>query len=110
MDFVVDHAVPLSAIVLLALVLGGLLVLGIAGLRLWRRVRAAQRRVTAAGAELNAELARLTEAQARMPERQAELQAAIEALSRRASVLGVLAGSAGDAIAVLRAPLRYLGR
>ena len=105
-----DNAVPLAAIALLLLVLGGLLVVALAGLRLWRRVRAVQRRIAVAGAELNAEVERLNAAQARMPERQAELQAAIESLQGRAAALGVLASSAGDAVAVLRAPLRYIGR
>jgi len=45
-----------------------------------------------------------------MPERQAELQTSIEALSRRAAVIGVLARSASEAAEVLRSPLRYLGR
>ncbi len=105
-----DHAVPLSAIALLVLVLAGLLVLGVAALRLWRSVRAVQRRLAAAGAELSAEVERLSQAQARMPERQAELRAAIDGLQRRAAVLGVLSGSAAEALSVLRAPLRYLGR
>ena len=105
-----DNAVPLSAIALLVLVLASLLILGIAGLRLWRTLRAVQRRVAAAGAELAAEGERLSAAVARMPERQAELQAAIDGLSRRTAALGVLASSASEAAAVLRAPLRYLGR
>lgn len=110
MDYIVDHAVPLSGIALGALVLVGLAILAIAGLRLWRTVRAAQRRLTAAGAELAAEGERLSQALALMPERQAELQTSIEALSRRAAVIGVLARSASEAAEVLRSPLRYLGR
>lgn len=110
MQFIVDHAVPLSAIALLVLVLASVAVLGIAALRLWRVVRAVQRRVSAAGAELAAEGERLSQAVEQMPERQAELQAAIGALQRRAAVLGILSGSAAEAAAVLRAPLRYLGR
>ena len=108
MQFIVDHAVPLSAIVLLVLVLASLAVLGIAALRLWRAVRVVQRRVSAAGAELAAEGERLSQAVERMPERQAELQGAIRSLQARVDALTVLAQTAANASAVLRSPLRYL--
>lgn len=109
-DVIVDNAVALSAILLGVLVVGSLVVLGIAGLRLWRVVRAAQRRVGEAGAALAAEGERLQAAVDAMPARQAELQGSIESLGNRAAALGVLARSAGEAAAVLRAPLRYIGR
>lgn len=110
MDFLVDNAVALSAIFLAAAVLISLAVTALSAYRLWRRARAAQRRVTAAGAELAAQGEHLTASLARLPERQAEIQASIEALSRRAAVLAVLAAHASAAVSVLRAPLRYLGR
>ena len=110
MDFIVDNAVPLSAIALGVLVLVTLAILGIAALRLWRAVRGAQRRVTAAGAELSAESERLSASLALLPERQAEIEASIAALSRRAAVLSVLARTASEASDALRSPLRYLGR
>jgi hypothetical protein len=109
-DFIVDNAVPLSAIVLAVLVLGALVLLGLAGLRLWRVLRGTQRRIGAAAASLAAEADRLSAATAAMPARQAELQGAIASLGVRVQVLGVLAGSAAEAAAVLRAPLKYLGR
>jgi len=109
-DYVVDNAVGLSAILLGVLVLVGLAVAALAGWRLWRVVRAAQKRVTAAAAELAAEGERLSAAAAALPERQAELQAAIASVQRRAAVLGVIATHASEALAVLKAPLRYLGR
>jgi uncharacterized protein YlxW (UPF0749 family) len=109
-DFIVDNAVGLSAIALGVLVLAGLAIAGIAGLRLWRAVRSAQRRATAAAAELAAETDRLSASLAQLPERQAELQASITALQRRAAAAALLARSASEALAVLRAPLRYLGR
>lgn len=105
-----DNAVWLSAIILGILVLAGVVVLGLTGWRAWKVLRAAQKRLTAASADLAVEGARLSAATAAMPERQAELQAAIASLQRRAAVLGVLAGSASDAAAVLKSPLRYLGR
>jgi len=107
-DFIVDNAVPLSAILLGVLVLAGLAVLAIAGLRLWRIVKAAQNRVSIAGELLTAETERLQAALAAMPERQAELQREITSLSQRASALGVLARHAGEAAQALRAPQRFL--
>ena len=44
-DFVVDNGVALSAILLGVVVLAALAVLALAGLRLWRRTRAAQKRI-----------------------------------------------------------------
>ncbi len=110
MDFIADNAVQLSAAFLVIVVVAALVVAGIAGFRLWRRVRAAQRRVTATAAELTALSEQLSDSLARMPERQAEIQASLDALSRRAAVLSVLTSSASQAADVLRAPLRYLGR
>ena len=110
MDFVVDHAVPLSAIVLGVLVLSGLAVLGLSGLRLWRLLKATQRRIGGAAASLGAEAERLSAAVAALPERQAEVQQAIGSLATRVRVLGVLVRSASEASAALRSPLRYLGR
>ena len=105
-----DNAVMLSAITLGVLVLLGLAILGIAAFRLWRVLRAVQRRVTEAGEALAAEGERLSATAAQLPERQAEIGVSIAALQRRVAVLTILAGSASEALAVLRSPLRYLGR
>lgn len=110
MDFIVDNAVAISAVILGALVLLGLLVLAIAGWRLWRVISATKARVGEAGAALAAEGERLQAALDELPGRQAELQGAIDSLGRRAAALGVLASSASEAAEVLRAPLRYIGR
>ena len=105
-----DNAVPLSAITLGVLVLVGLAILGIAAFRLWRALRVVQRRVTTAGEALAAEGERLSATAAQLPERQAEIQASVAALQARVAVLTSIANSASEAIEVLRAPLRYLGR
>ncbi len=110
MDFVVDNAVALSAILMGVFIIGGLVVLGLTGWMSWKVVRAARTRVEAASAELAAEGDRLQESLTALPDRQAELEAAIASLSRRTAALGVLAASAGNAAQVLRAPLRYIGR
>lgn len=110
MDYLVDNAVPLSAIALGALVLMGLAVLGTAALRLWGAIKVARRRAGAAAADLMAEADRLQIAAAALPARNEELGAAIQDLAVRARVLGVLTGALGEAVAVLRAPLTYIGR
>lgn len=110
MDFVVDNAVALAAAAFGVLVVAGLVVLVVAGVRLWRSVRAAQRVAAEAGRALAAEGARLSAAVESLPDRQAEVRAAVAGLAARAGVLGVLVRHAGEAAATLRAPLRYLGR
>lgn len=105
-----DNAVAISAVILGALVLAGLAALAVAGVMLWRRLRAAQRALGEAGAALAAESARTRRLIDELPQRQAELQAAVAGLSARAAVLGVLARNASEAAAVLRSPLRVLGR
>ena len=110
MDFLADNGVPIAAIIFGVLVLAALVVLGVAALRLWRGLRGVQRQLMRAGAALAEETALLSESLARQPERQAELQDALEALSQRVAVLRVLASHASDAAAVLRSPLRYVGR
>ena len=110
MDFIVDHAVPLSAIALGVLVVVALVVLVVRGLRLWRVLRAVERRVSVATAGLLAESDRLSAALAALPDRQEELQGSIASLAVRVRVLSILARTASEASAVLRSPLRYLGR
>jgi type II secretory pathway pseudopilin PulG len=108
-DFIVDNAVPLSAIFLGVIVLVALAVLALSGLRLWRRARAAQKRIEREGDALSAQAERLEAAMAAVPERQAELQGEIRSLQDRIAALQVLANSASEAVNTLRAPLRYFG-
>ena len=110
MDFVVDNGVALSAILLGVVVLAALAVLALAGLRLWRRTRAAQKRIGRESEALAAQTDRLSAALAAMPERQAELQGEIESLQRRIAALKVLVRSAQPRRQqTLRSPLRYFG-
>ena len=110
MDFIVDNAVALSAIVFGVLAIAGLAVAGVSGLRLWRVLRGTERRIAGATADLMSEADRLSAALAALPERQKELQGSIASLSARVRVLGVLARAASEASAVLRSPLSYIGR
>jgi hypothetical protein len=109
-DFLADNGVPIAAIIFGVLVLAALAVLGFAALRLWRGLRVVQRQLLRAGGALAEEAALLSESLARQPERQAELQDALAALSQRVALLRVLASHASDAAAILRSPLRYVGR
>jgi hypothetical protein len=109
-DFIVDNAVWLSALVLLALVLASLAVLGLSGWRLYRVLKGTQKRIGVAAASLSAEDDRLSAAMAALPERQAEVQDAVARLGMRVKALGVLASAASEAADILRAPLRYVGR
>lgn len=110
MDFLADNAVPIAAMVFGVLVLAGLVVLGFAGLRLWRALKAVQRQISGAAGALSAEVALLSDSLARLPERQAEVQGSLAALSQRVAVLRALASHASEAAAILRSPLRYVGR
>jgi len=109
-DFLADNGVPIAAIVFGVLVLVALVILGIAALRLWRVVKGVQRQLMHAGAALANEAALLSESLERQPERRAELEDALAALSQRVALLRVLASHASEAAAILRSPLRYVGR
>jgi hypothetical protein len=106
-DFVTDNAVALAAIFLGVVVLVTLAILAVAGFRLWRRARAAQKRIEPEAEALTAEIERMQAAMDAMPERQAELQYEIQSLKARIAALAVLAQSANEAQQVLRSPLRY---
>jgi hypothetical protein len=106
-DFVTDNGVPLAAIFLGVVVLVAFVVLAVAGFRLWRRARAAQKRIGPETEALTARIDRLQAAMDAMPERQAELQYEIQSLQARIAVLTLLAQSANEAQQVLRTPVRY---
>ncbi len=110
MDFLADNGVPIAAIVFGVLVLVALVILGIAALRLWRVIKTVQRQLMRAGEALADEAALLSESLERRPERRAELEDALAALSQRVALLRVLASHASEAAAILRSPLRYVGR
>jgi len=108
-DLLADNGPAIAAIAFGVLVLAGLIVLGVRALMLWRAIKAAKRVVETHLAALTAEADRLSAELARLPERQAELQRAMALLQSRILYARVLADHAGEAMATLRAPLRYLG-
>jgi hypothetical protein len=106
-DFIADNAVPLSAIFFGVVVLVALAILAVAGFRLWRRARSAQKRIEPEAEALSAQAERLQAALDAMPERQGELQYEVQSLQARVTALTVLANSANEAQRTLRRPLRY---
>jgi chromosome segregation ATPase len=109
-DTLVDYSFPVAAIFFGAMVVLGVIILLVAGLRLWSRVSAARRRLDAGRVGLETSLERLEAAQAALPRRQEELQGEMAALQADIEQLKVLARYAGEAQEALRSPLRYLGR
>lgn len=110
MSWVADHLVLLAALTAAGLLIGGILMLLVAGLRAWRVSR---RAMTSIGGEA-ASLTRAAEAaQARVADLSArgeELAGAREDLDRQIAVVRVIGEHLGRAIAILRAPLRAIGR
>lgn len=110
MDFVVDHAVALSAIFLGVVVIAGIATVVVRGLALLRATRRAQGRVAERAAALGTESARAQEGMERVTLGQGELARELERLGSRLAVARVLSEHLTEAVAILRAPLRYLGR
>lgn len=110
MDFVVDHAVALSAIFLGVVVIAGVATVVVRGLALLRATRRAQGRVADQVAVLGTESARAQAGMERVTQGQEELARELERLGARLALARVLSQHLAEAAAILRAPLRYLGR
>lgn len=106
----IDHGVALAAAALGVLVLAGLAVAGVRAFLLYRSVRRAQGVVAEHIAVITAEVERAQARMERVTSLQAELAVEVERLRARLAVARVLARHASEAAAVLRGPLRYLGR
>ena len=110
MDWVTENFVGLAAIALGVLVIVGITVAVVRGIRLYRTAMWAQGIAAEHVAVISAEAARAQATMDRVNENQAILQANLESLAAQLALAKALASHASDAIAVLRAPLRYLGR
>jgi hypothetical protein len=106
-----DNLVASAAILLGFLVIVSAAFLAIRGLQLWRAVKASKsaveptaERLTADAEQLQAKVAALTER--RLP----EVTGTVESLQKSLAGVKVVAGAASEAVRVLTAPLRYLGR
>jgi hypothetical protein len=109
-DFLVDHAIALSACFLAAAVITGLVVMAVRGFALYRATQRAQGRVAEHVAVLTTESDRAQAGLERVTQGQEELAREIERLRARLEVAQLLSKNVAEAAAVLRAPLRYFGR
>lgn len=110
MQWIGDHLVLVAGAVATALVLGGLAFLGIVGIRAWRLGR---RAITDTGAQAQALMSRAEALQgksAALSARTEDLAEARTGLDRQLAVAKVIGEHLGRALAILRAPLRALGR
>ncbi len=110
MDFVVDHAVAIAAVIWGAAILVGIIAAVVAGLRMWRRSRLAHGRIAPAAAELAEATDRAQQRLDAVPERGEELRAAIHELQLQIEAVSAIAETAAEAADTFRSPLRYLGR
>ena len=110
MDWVVDHGVALAAIALGAMVVPAIAVLAVRVLALVRTVKASRRGVEPPIDALRTESARVEVRIQRVMDGHAEASAAAGRLAVRIGEIRVLARHAARGLAILRSPLRYLGR
>lgn len=110
MGWIERHAVLLSACVLVALVVAGLLVLALRGLALVRATKAAQRRLDQPVGDLRRGLADAERGVSGLNRHQGDLTDTLERVGTQTTELSRLLAIAGEALSVLRAPLRYLGK
>lgn len=105
-----DNIIMASAIFLGLCVLVGLIALGITGLRLYRQFRRTNARVEEPMERLTSSLETTERLQAQIPVKQEALDSSLAELQVQAKALGILASHAGAAVAILRAPIKYVGR
>jgi hypothetical protein len=109
-DWVQENQVLLAGIVLVVLVVVGLALLAHRALMLQRTAEMAQKRVEPHLAAINAGLEDAERRVDAIASSQADLDAAMTRLEEKAGELRLLIDHAAQAMSVLRAPFRYLGR
>jgi hypothetical protein len=107
-DTVLQISVGVAAGIFAFCLVAGLVLTGLAGLRLWRTVRAAQRRVGPMTEELSLAVTRVEEGVGGLETRAAELGEESEHLRRRAEVAAVIGKNALLVATAMRLPLRFL--
>ena len=105
-----EHQVLVAGLLLIALVIVGAVVLTVRSLGLVRAARTARRQVDTPVQEISTGLADAERRVGTITAEQVELTEALDRVGAHANELRVLLGHAGRALAVLRAPFRYLGR
>ena len=109
-DWLVDHQVLISVLVLAALAAAGLAVLALRALGFVRAARAGMRTVEQPVAGISDGLADAERRMGVIVAGQDELTVALDRVGTHAGELRVLLDHATRALGVLRAPFRYLGR
>ena len=110
MDFIVDHAVAISAVIFGAVILLGIVVAIVAGVRMWRRMSSAHGRLAPAAAELGEATERAQQRLEALPQRGEDLEAAVQELQLQIEAVSAIANAAAEAADTFRSPVRYLGR
>ncbi len=105
-----DNIIMVSAIFLGLCVIVGLVAVGVTGARLYFQFRRTNAQVSEPMERLTLSLETTERLQAQIPLKQEALDASLAELQVQARALGVIASYAGWAVAILRSPLRYLGR
>jgi len=106
-----DNLVASAAILLGFLVIVSAAFLALRGLQLWRAIKTSKSTVEPKAEQLSADAERLQAKVAELTERRVpEVAGTVESLQKSLAGVKVVAGAAGEAVRVLTAPLRYLGR
>jgi len=109
-DFVDDNLIVLAAGVLAVIVIVTAIVMTVRLVKLWRDIKRTRRRLDGHLTDIQTGTARTQAGIAYIQGLSAEENAQVALIRGHLSELQVLAGHAGRAFAVLRAPLRYFGR
>jgi hypothetical protein len=107
-DTGLEISVGVAAGIFVFCLVAGLVLTGLAGLRLWRTLRAAQRRVGPMTEELSLAMTHVEEGVAGLESRAAELGEESEHLRHRAEVAAVIGKNALLVAAAVKLPLRFL--
>jgi hypothetical protein len=107
-DALLEISVGVAAGIFAFCLVAGLVLAGLAGLRLWRTARGAQRRVGPMTEELSLAVTRVEDGVAGLETRAAELGEESEHLRHRAEVAAVIGKNALLVAGAMRLPLRFL--
>lgn len=110
MNWTYRHGVLLAALFAIAVVLAALATAAIQALRAWRKTKAALADGTRQAEALKQRITSLEERARELQTRQGDLTNAIAGLNWEAGIAKVIAAHAARALAILKAPLRYVGR
>lgn len=110
MSWLWDHLVLTAAILLVALVVVGLVVLAIRGLVLWKATKSVRGEIDPRVATLTSSVDQAQRRVDGLTRAQGDLTDTIARVQASTGELGRLVSTAGRAVSVLRAPLKYLGR